>query len=272
MFWKVAQLDGQDIVIAQQLEGIRGDCSLAYLRLVPLADAAVREWEEDRADPSHKPLIATNDAFRDLLPEPDHDGGGYPRAGGALPEYRLQNDLVGDCFRNVRGLGGKRENCTPTVLRTSLGREITFIAESLRILRSRGINPLKTAMDHAHEMGLEFHVSQRSEMFQTAPPYEECFTTDFYRDHPEWRLRDIDGTEVTGMSYAYSGGAGIPRQPSRTGDLPGGGRSRHHLPAIGSRSFSTRIHSTRLLRSVTARIQEIWTKRTSACSISARNS
>ena len=28
-------------------------------------------------------------------------------------------------------------------------------------------------------------------------------STDFYRDHPEWRLCDSDATEVTGMSYCF---------------------------------------------------------------------
>ena len=203
MFWKVAQLDGQDIVIAQQLEGFRGDASIAYVRLVPLSESTVREWQRDCADPTHKRLIATNDAFGIFFRNRITTVEGIREH---VEPYRNTDfkmiwwEIVSGMFGGWREEGKLYADGVEDFPRPG----DYFMAESLRILRSRGINPLKTAMDHTHEIGIEFHVSQRSEMFQTAPPFEECFTTDFYRDHPEWRLRDIDGTEVTGMSYAFS--------------------------------------------------------------------
>ena len=203
MFWKVAELKGQDFIFAQQLEGIRGDSSLAYVRLVPLSESEVEGWEEDRDDSANKRLIATNDAFGVFFRNRITTVEGIREQ---VEPYRNTDfkmiwwEIVSGMFGGWRDEGKLYADGVEDYPRPG----DYYMAESLRILRSRGINPLKTAMDCAHEFGLEFHVSQRSEMFQTAPPFEECFTTDFYRDHPEWRLRDIDGTEVTGMSYAFS--------------------------------------------------------------------
>ena len=204
MFWKVAELKGQDIVVSKQQEGFTGDASLAYVRLVPLDTTQVERLQADRNDHGPKCLIATNDAFGVFFRNRISSREGIWEQ---VEPYRNTDfkmiwwEIVSGMFGGWRDEGKLYADGVEDFPRP--GDRV--IAESLRILRSRGINPLKTAMDHAHEIGVEFHVSQRSEMFQTAPPMEECFATDFYRDHPEWRLRDIDGSEVTGMSYAFSG-------------------------------------------------------------------
>ena len=203
MFWKVAELKGQDFVIAQQLEGFCGNGSLAYIRLVPLSEAEVREWQADCAESSHKRLIATNDAFGVFFRNRITTVEGIKEQ---VEPYRNTDfkmiwwEIVSGMFGGWRDAGKLYADGVEDYPRPG----DFFMAESLRILRSRGINPLQIAIDHAHEIGIECHVSQRSEMFQTGPPFEECFTTDFYRDHPEWHLRDMDGTEVTGMSYAFA--------------------------------------------------------------------
>ena len=204
MFWKVAELKGQDIVVSKQQEGFTGDASLAYVRLVPLDTTQVEGLHADRNDQGSKCLIATNDAFGVFFRNRISSREGIWEQ---VEPYRNTDfkmiwwEIVSGMFGGWRDEGKLYAEGVEDFPRP--GDRV--IAQSLRILRSRGINPLKTAMDHAHEIGVEFHVSQRSEMFQTAPPMEECFATDFYRDHPEWRLRDIDGSEVTGMSYAFSG-------------------------------------------------------------------
>ena len=202
MFWKVAELKGQDIVIAQQLEGFRGDASLAFVRLVPLSQREVEAWKKDVSDASHKRLIATNDAFGVFFRNRITTEAGIREQ---VEPYRntdfkmLWWEIVSGMFGGWRDEGKLYADGVEDFPRPG----DCYMAESLRILRSRGINPLKAAMDQAHEIGLEFHVSQRSEMFEMAPPYEEVFSTDFRRDHPEWGLRDRDGTAVTGMSYAF---------------------------------------------------------------------
>ena len=77
-----------------------------------------------------------------------------------------------------------------------------LLRDSIRTLVAKGINPLQTAMDHAHGMGLEFHVSQRTEMFR-ARRRSRSILHRLYAAHPQYRLRERDGTEITGLSYAF---------------------------------------------------------------------
>ena len=202
VFWKIADLDGEDFVIAQQLSGFRGQSSIAYVRLVPLSEEQEAAWRAVVAGGENKRLVATNDAFGVFFRNCITTREGIWEQ---IEPYRntdfkmLWWEIVGGMFGAWREEGktyaeGVEDYPRPGDL---------FVAESYRTMRAEGINPLKTAMDYAHEIGLEFHVSQRSEMFQTGPPFEEVFSTQFYQDHPEWRLRDLDGTEVTGMSYAH---------------------------------------------------------------------
>lgn len=204
VFWKVADLDGEDIVIAQQLEGFRGQASLAYIRLVPLSESEATAWRQVCGDPTHKRLIATNDAFgvfyRNCITTQEaiwQQVEPYRNTDFRLIFWEIEAGMFGAWREEGKTYGeGVEDYPRPGDL---------YMAESYRTLKEKGINPLKTALDYAHGVGLEFHVAQRSEMFQTGPPFEEVYSTEFYHEHPEWRLRDVDGTEVTGMSYAYSG-------------------------------------------------------------------
>ncbi len=204
VFWKIADLDGDDFVFAQQASGIKGQSSVAYIRLVQLSADEEAAWREDVAKPEHKRLVATNDAFgvffRNCITTREgiwEQVEPYRNTDFKMLWWEIVSGMFGAWRKEGKTYGeGVEDYPRPGDL---------FAAESYRTMREEGINPLKTAMDYAHDIGLEFHVSQRSEMFQTGPPFEEVFSTQFYLDHPEWRLRDIDGTEVTGMSYAHQG-------------------------------------------------------------------
>ena len=202
VFWKCADLSDQNVVIGQQQEGFRNDASVAYVRLVPLSTDQVADLLHDRAQQDTKRLIATNDAFGIFFRgrittkegiwehvEPyrntDFSKLFWEIVSGMYGGWRAGDALYGAGVQDFPRTGDRN------------------MAESYQALRSKGINPLKTAMDHAHSMGLEFHISQRAEMFQTGPPFEEIYTTAFYREHPELRIVDRDGTPITGLSYAY---------------------------------------------------------------------
>ena len=76
-------------------------------------------------------------------------------------------------------------------------------AESLRTLKRKGIDPLKTVIDYAHSLGLELHGTLRTGSWaMPAPIWNE---NKFYREHPEWRCVDRDGQVLSCMSYALPG-------------------------------------------------------------------
>jgi hypothetical protein len=201
-FWKHADLSARTLIVSQQNEGFRGDSSLAYVRLVPLSRRETVELVEDRRRTDTKRLIATNDAFgiffrgritsregiwEHVEPYRHTDFGKlfWEVVAGMFGGWRPSGKLYGDGVEDFPRTGD------------------VLLRDSIRTLVAKGINPLQAAMDHAHGMGLEFHVSQRTEMFQNAPPFEEVYSTDFYAEHPQYRLRDRDGTEITGLSYAF---------------------------------------------------------------------
>lgn len=45
--------------------------------------------------------------------------------------------------------------------------------------------------------------SMRMGLCPWCPPLEEMFCGDFFRQHPEFRCQDRDGTEITRLSYAF---------------------------------------------------------------------
>ncbi len=202
-FWKYIDLTGRDIVIGQQKSGFPTSASLAYIRLVPLNEDEVIKVKKDWADGDAKRLIAANDAFSDFYQKRSTTKEGILEM---VEPYRNTD------FKKIFWEVGYGETTLyGSACGTIIGEGIEdfsrigdrYAYESIQILKAKGINPLKTAMEHAHSMDLEFHVSQRVEQFCYAPPWETFFSTRFYAAHPELRLVDRDGTEVAGLSYAY---------------------------------------------------------------------
>ena len=201
VFWKHADLTGQQLIVRQQRpkpNGISPNASLAYVRLTPISAEEVERLQCDRAREDTKRLI--------MHEEPGAEG------------WALEDMLEGDVepFRNTdfKKLFWEVAYGDNVVFGDKLGRlpwdniedfpsvEKRWAAESLKTAASEGIDPLKTAMEYTHSMGLELHVGQRVEAFAGPPPSEE-FTTEFYREHPEFRSVDRDGLEIDGLSYAY---------------------------------------------------------------------
>ena len=205
-YWKTADLTGQDIVFGQQSAGFSQPTYIAYVKLVPLDDEEVARLLADRADSSNKRLICMNDGFSDfgrfrptsreeiwewLEPFRDTDFGKMfwcPGAGGDVLTYPSA----------IGSLTGSKTSDFPRVVDRNIG-------ESMQILAGAGIDSMETVVEYGHRVGLEIHVSQRMEAFQCCPPFEDYFTGDFYRQHPEWRCIDIDGREIARMSYAFAG-------------------------------------------------------------------
>ncbi len=203
-FWKIADLTGQDLILAQQSAGESEAAYIAYVKLISLDEADVRRLLADRANRDNKRLICMNDGFSNfnrfrpttqeeiwewLEPFRDTDFQKMfwcPGAGGDVLTYPSSiGSLIGSKTQDFPRVSDRRN------------------AESMRILSGAGIDTVETVVNYCHRFGLEAHISQRMEAFQCCPPFEEFFTGDFYRQHPEWRCVDIDGREIARMSYAF---------------------------------------------------------------------
>lgn len=193
-FWKIADLTGLDLVIAQQPPADAQPASLAYVRLVPQDE---EEVEARRERSGTRRLIALHDAFgysrsaqdiqEEIEPYRDTDFGklfweawqadtpNYPAKVGGAPFGHAAEDFTSPVYRRI--------------------------AESLHEMKTQGLDSLQVALQCAHGMGLQFHASMRF-MFGMCPP-AEMFDGPFLAEHPEFLCRDYDGTEVSHPSFAF---------------------------------------------------------------------
>ena len=172
LFWRIADLTGHDLVLAQLLlRTAPGDAAgamscprarIAYVKLVPLSAQEVRIVQREPAERGTRRLYAVNDAhglhanFRATTPEAirreleafrDTDFGRiywecgmgdllyYPGNAGRIPTFDGLSD-----FHSANA----RYHC-----------------ECWRIFREQGLDPFRIARDRAREIGMEFHASYR---------------------------------------------------------------------------------------------------------------
>ena len=215
LFWKCADLTGQDLEIGQVAARVKsgdeaasfacGPVRLAYVKLVPLTDTEVAAVRADRQRTDTHRLFAHQDAHgphwqwrltvpdeirRELEPYRDTDFSRmYWETGGGDELFyftklaRLATcDEVGDFGRR-----GDRLH-----------------AESWRVFREQGIDPFEVALEHAHEVGLEFHASWRVSGFHYPAPLDQAnFGDTVYDAHPEWRGEDRQGRRTPILAYTY---------------------------------------------------------------------
>ena len=203
-FWKFADLTDQDLFIAQMSTGVPRRAGIAYLKLEPLNDAEVEKIQRDQERSENKRLIAYNDAWSYI----------YCRAATTREEILEEVEP----FRNTdfqKLLWGTGKG-SRTVYLSAIGELAArdgiddfqrvgdrHAAESFRTLRQKGIDPLATVIEYAHEIGLELHGSYRVGGWISPPPEDE--ENEFYHQHPQWRCVDRDGRPITRMSYAFAG-------------------------------------------------------------------
>ena len=215
MFWRIADLTDQDLVFGQtsyELSAAGGigsvesrSAQIACVKLVPLTDAEVEAYKADRAAAKNKRLFAHNDAHgvhygykpttaehirRHIEPYRDTDFGKlcWEAAGGDLLQY-LGNTGRLSTFDGLEDFGpqGYRK-----------------LAESWRTFRDAGVDPFEVALEHTHEIGMEFHAGYRMTGFHYPPPLDYFnHGATFYKYHPDLRSIDRDGNAAPRMSYAF---------------------------------------------------------------------
>ncbi|MBN2296307.1 MAG: hypothetical protein JXM70_28005 [Pirellulales bacterium] len=203
VFFKVAKLDENSrLHIAQQNSGTVCSCGVTHVRLIPLSTEEVRRFEIDRRDKSHRNMITTIDGFSFFYTR-------SPRtAAEVLREVEILRDTdVGTLILHTPG-ADKTNHPTKVGHMKAEGVELfptigdRHYAESTRALAAKNINPVKVLIDGAHDMGIKVHVGIRPAGWSFWEPYTDYWEPPFYRDNPQWRCIDRDGTPVTRMSWA----------------------------------------------------------------------
>ena len=78
-----------------------------------------------------------------------------------------------------------------------------FRDEAWRIMRQGGIDPFRVALDHAHDIGIEFHGAYRLAAWTMPPPLGDAFEGGMWDRHPELRCLDREGQYLPRLSYVF---------------------------------------------------------------------
>ena len=203
VFFKVAKLDENDhLHIRQQSTGVVCGCGVTHVKLIPLSPEEARRLEADRADASHRTLVATIDGFSTIFYR-------SPRtAEDLLAQVELFRDTdFGTLILQSPGADKVDYPSAVGFMKGTGAEEFPRVGdrhfvESIRELAAKKINPVKVLIDGAHAIGMKVHVAVRPAGWTFFEPYSDYWESPFYRDHPEWRCVDRDGTPVDRMSWA----------------------------------------------------------------------
>jgi len=199
-FFKVADLTGQSLHLSRHPNG--PGCGVAYVKLVPLTPAEVAAQQARWNDPARRRLVTTIDGFSFI----------YSR--GCVTREDLQREV--EVYRHtdfgtlILQPGGADFTNYPSQVGQMLGQGVEVFAragdrryaEAIRELAKRKINPTQVMIEGAHDVGMKVHIAVRPAAWEHSPPLDDFFSSRFYREHPQWRCVDRDGTPVSRLSYA----------------------------------------------------------------------
>ncbi|MDO8685114.1 MAG: hypothetical protein Q7J78_00415, partial [Clostridiales bacterium] len=210
VFFKNADLTGQDIVVGKMNGQFARKACVAYIKLVPLSSEQVEVIRKERARIDTRKLVATYDGLASFW--------GVERTREDIMEWveRYRYSDVGKvlwavCYGEVANY--------PSVI----GRSWTDAADRVRLVEgpgtneniveqkaiyknmeelfSKGIIPQQVIAEHVHGMGLKFDIMFRLGITGGLPPTRnENF---FVAQHPEFRQVLRDGTPIEKASYAF---------------------------------------------------------------------
>ena len=187
---------------------------IAYVRLTPLDESAVRALQADQTRTDTRIVQATIDGISYLW---SHEYRSREQILELVEPYR--NTDVGKvtwafCYGEATnypskvglymGRSGKNGR------KISLGNNpyqmgMATAQASLARLEAKGIIPQAVVAEHVHEMGLKFEAMFRLGIAGKLPPrpLTGLFDGGFVRTHPQFRLCMADGTPVEKASYAF---------------------------------------------------------------------
>lgn len=193
-FWKYVDMTDESLIFSHpENETEPQSTYLAMVRFVPLSDEEVEKIKKDREQTETKTLYASDDVDNMMLHGPENLDCFIKR----VESYRNTDVkiLSMEKFHNLKYTSG----CEVSMGRKSIRNK----AKTCRLFKEKGLDPHKAMIEKGHEIGLQMFLSMRMGMWAFEPPYDEEFICEFYEDHPELRMKDRDGIEVSRLSYAY---------------------------------------------------------------------
>jgi hypothetical protein len=77
------------------------------------------------------------------------------------------------------------------------------LAHNMKLFIRNRWDPMTVMRDYARRRNWEFQVYVRLRAASGVYPEDGLYDSRFFMDHPEWHMRDKEGTHICGVSYAY---------------------------------------------------------------------
>ncbi len=196
-FWRVADMTGESIVIGKDRAGCSSDAMLAWVRFVPMDEAAVAAWRADREQRETKRLYATDDLHNRLFYFESQNISEWRE----LVKNYEDSDVEWLSLENVFIYDGECSTGNPD--------NFAFPREGdEKFQRLRDSQYTKETMAdlvrYGQKQGLKMCISMRMGGWELEFPYDQMYFENHFRQaHPEYRCIDRDGSPIDALSYAY---------------------------------------------------------------------
>ncbi|HIA13083.1 MAG TPA: hypothetical protein EYN69_13595 [Flavobacteriales bacterium] len=199
-FWKCADLTGQDLIIKHPPRGdmAKQETNLAYVRLIPMDEAAIQHWKSQQPGAKTKTLMA------------NYDGGSFGQWGVSTPEdFLAEFECLRDSDFDIVLYAMARGPITLYPSKVGEFVSPTGIHGQGHVLHQcvkNGLDPLDIAIKAAHTCGVKLFPQTRLVGTQLPPGH---LRTDYggkmMADHPEWMCTYPDGKPTRHLSLAFKG-------------------------------------------------------------------
>ncbi len=200
VFWKCADLTGQDLMLSCQGKGTYADfgSNIAYIRFVPMNEKAIEEWQSEQPTEQTKKLIANYDGSTIFQ-------WGLTTRRDFLSEFKCLRDSDFDIALYSIARSGN------TFYPSNVGSLIRKTGwqgwgEAVNTCVDSGLDPLDEAIEAAHACGIKLFPRNRLYGKQLPPSHLSIdMGGKLMADHPEWMQVDRDGSLLRHLSFAFPG-------------------------------------------------------------------
>ncbi len=193
VFWRCADLAGQDLVFARPPRGkvAEYESCLAYVRLVPMDETAVAAWHREQPTAGTSVLIG------------NYDGGNISQWGvsteqDVLAEFECMRDSDFDIALYA----------VAACCRVGYPSKVADYHDNewARRRRENGVDLLAEAIGAAHECGVKLFPQNRLCGLNLPPrSHRDVHRGEFIAEHPQWLCRFHDDEPTRHLSLAYPG-------------------------------------------------------------------
>lgn len=199
ILFKVANLKDNKLIIRQNNGACLHSGGIVYVKLIPLTGEEITNFLNDQNDKSHKTLVLKHDTESVNMSQGHRTEEQILSAIEVLRDTDFGTIIIEQSFPGVYEFHGdmrKRDDADYAMT------ESRVFQESLKVLESKNINPIKVLIKGAHAIGIKAIIAIRPGFFGF---WQEPFAgqeSPFYKNNPQWHCADRDGTFVERMSWA----------------------------------------------------------------------